>query len=294
MENLNNYFIKKDRQMQKAIFGGNSIKKKRMKLTPRQRLYVWEHPNLYGKKCSICGQRITKMSDMELDHSHPYKSGGTKMNLAHKECNQMNYPALKREVSQTNKMQLQRNPRLRRFNVVGNSLAGCVADAPEEFSRTPEMSVCEMPSEPRMLFQQAESAVTLKQLKSLADTHRSWHLNKKVNVVNSDVKFINLKPFSVSNLPDEEFTIHSDAIELHRIHGIFAFPDKMESILSEGMLGTFQIHFSSPEHSSNYIRNLISRGLGSNPSLANHFKELNFEGGNSSFGFKTEVSLPLM
>ena len=87
MENLNKYLIKQDKQM-RAMLGGKSSKK-RVKLTPSQRLYIWEHPKLYGRKCSICGQRITKMSDMELDHSHPHKSGGTKMNLAHKECNRM-------------------------------------------------------------------------------------------------------------------------------------------------------------------------------------------------------------
>jgi len=29
-------------------------KKRRSKLTPAQRLYIWEHPNLYGRKCNIC------------------------------------------------------------------------------------------------------------------------------------------------------------------------------------------------------------------------------------------------
>lgn len=64
-------------------------KKKKVQLTAKERLYVWEHPTKYGKKCNICGGKITKQSDMELDHTHPYSKGGTKMNLAHRDCNRM-------------------------------------------------------------------------------------------------------------------------------------------------------------------------------------------------------------
>ncbi|HLG25008.1 MAG TPA: HNH endonuclease signature motif containing protein [Candidatus Nanoarchaeia archaeon] len=64
-------------------------KKKKIKLTPKERLYVWEHPKLYGRTCHICSQRITKMSELELDHKIPYSQGGKKMNLAHKDCNSM-------------------------------------------------------------------------------------------------------------------------------------------------------------------------------------------------------------
>ena len=64
-------------------------KKKRIKLTAKERLYVWEHPTKYGRKCSICGVRIIKKSDMELDNTQPYSKGGSKMNLAHRDCNRM-------------------------------------------------------------------------------------------------------------------------------------------------------------------------------------------------------------
>ena len=80
--------LESDRALQIGMFG-EPRKKKRVKLTPSQRLYVWEHPKLYGRKCNICGQRITKQSELELDHTKAYSKGGTKMNLAHKECNRM-------------------------------------------------------------------------------------------------------------------------------------------------------------------------------------------------------------
>jgi 5-methylcytosine-specific restriction endonuclease McrA len=64
-------------------------KKKRVKLTPGERVKVWEHPEMYGRTCNICGRRITKLSELELDHTRPYSKGGTKMNLAHHDCNRI-------------------------------------------------------------------------------------------------------------------------------------------------------------------------------------------------------------
>ena len=76
-----------------GIIGGGKVagpkKKKRKTLTPAQRLYVWERPKIYGRKCSICNQRITKQSDLELDHTRAHSKGGTKLALAHKDCNRL-------------------------------------------------------------------------------------------------------------------------------------------------------------------------------------------------------------
>jgi len=188
----------------------------------------------------------------------------------------------------------QRNPRLRRSNVVSNSFSSCISDAAEEFSRAPEMPVREIASQPGMLLQKHKGRIAFEKLKSFADAHGRWHLNKQVDVINSDVKLIDFAVFPVSNFSDEIFAIHPNAIELHRIHGIFAFPHKVKSILSKAMIGIFQIHFSSPEHSSHYIRQFNSGGLESRPSVFSQLHKLNFEGGNSSIGLKPEVSLPQM
>ena len=64
-------------------------KKKRKTLTTAQRNHIWDNPKIYGRKCSICGQRITKISELELDHTKSYKSGGTRLALAHRSCNRM-------------------------------------------------------------------------------------------------------------------------------------------------------------------------------------------------------------
>lgn len=142
-----------------------------------------------------------------------------------------------------------------------------------------------------MLLQKSESRISFKQLQGFANTHSNWHLNEEMDVVNSDVEFINLKPFSVGNLPDEELTIHSNPIKLHRIHSILAFPHEVESILSKSMFGAFQIHFLSPKIAhANF--DLVHEPR----NQARLIQEIKFykEGGNSSLGLKTEVPLPRM
>ena len=184
---------------------------------------------------------------------------------------------------------LQINPRLRRVNVVSNGFGRRVPDATKEFSRTPEVSFCKIVSQPRMFLQQTEGTVTLEKLKSFANTHSWRQLNEEMDVVNSDVKLVNFAPFTISNFSDEEFTVHSNAIKLHRVHSILAFPHEVESILSKAVLPRFQVHFSSPEHSSNYIQ-FNSGGLESRPSDSNHLEILNFEGSDSSQNLKVWVS----
>ncbi len=204
----------------------------------------------------------------------------------------MNHPALKREVSR-NKMLKLTNPRLRRSNIVLNSFGSCVSNTPKEFSRTPEMPVSKMVSEPRMFFHQTEGTVTLKQLQSFADAHGWRQFNKQMDMVNSDVELIDFTLLPVSNLPQEKLTIHPQAVKLEGVFGVFNFPDKMESILSEAMLPRFQIHFSSPSIAhANFSFN--SGGLVSRPPNTKNFKELNFEDGDSSQNLKVWVSSPWM
>ena len=182
-------------------------------------------------------------------------------------------------------------PRLGRSNVMFNSFTSCVSDTSEEFSRTPEMPVSEIVSEPRMLLHQAKGTVTFKQLQCFADTHSWRKFNKQVDVINSDMQLINFTFSPVSNLPDKELTIHPDSIKLEGVHCVFNFPDKMESILSEAMLPKFQIHFLSPKIAhANFL--FYSGGLESRPSDPNHSEELNFEDGDSSQNLKVWVSSP--
>jgi len=138
------------------------------------------------------------------------------------------------------------SPRLRRIDVVLNSFSGCISDAPEEFSRAPKMSLTEISPQPRMLAQKFKGRASLKQLKCFADTHCRRQLNKKMHMVNSDVKLVNFTSILNSSFMDEPFAVNSDSIKLERIHRIFTFPHKVEGILPEGMFKTLQIHFFPP------------------------------------------------
>jgi hypothetical protein len=185
------------------------------------------------------------------------------------------------------------NPRLRRLNVMVNSVNSRVPDTTKEFSRTPEVSFPKVSSKPRMFLKKFVSTVTFKQLKSKANAHSGGHLNKQVNMISPNVEFINLEPFSVSNLPNEKLTIHPQPIKLEGVSCVFNFPHEVEGVLSEAMLPRFQIHINSPEYSSNYIQVFISGGLESRPSDTNQLKELNLmEDGDSSPNLKVWVSSP--
>jgi 5-methylcytosine-specific restriction endonuclease McrA len=78
-----------DDKTRELLFGAINKRKKRKTLTAAQRIYIWEHPKIYGRKCSICSSRITKLSDLELDHTRVYSKGGKKLALAHKQCNRL-------------------------------------------------------------------------------------------------------------------------------------------------------------------------------------------------------------
>ena len=185
------------------------------------------------------------------------------------------------------------NPRLRRSNVVLNSFGSCISNTSKEFSRTPEMPMCEIVSKPGMLLHQTESTISFEQLQSFADTHGWRQLNKQVDMINSDMKLINFTSLSISNLSEKKLIIHPQSIELEGIHSIFNFPDKMESILSEAMLPRFQIHFSSPKIAHANLNVYFEE-----PSIQalpdSHPEILNFEGGDSSPSLKPWVSSPQM
>ena len=71
------------------LLGFGSQKKKRKTLTPAQRNFIWEHPKKYGRMCHICGEKITKQSELQLDHKRAFSRGGAKLGLAHGHCNKL-------------------------------------------------------------------------------------------------------------------------------------------------------------------------------------------------------------
>lgn len=192
----------------------------------------------------------------------------------------------------------QRIPRLGRSDVVLNSFGSCVSDGAEELAWAPEMSFGEIISKPRMFRQKFKGAIAFKQLKCFAHRHCWGQLNKQMDVVNSDVKLVDFASMFDSDFMDESFTIDANTKKFEGIHGIFTFPNEMESILPEGMCKRLQIHFLSPCLDKNraHAKQMFSFIEGNvSPLSYKEFQKLNLvEEGNSSLGLKAEVSLPFM
>jgi hypothetical protein len=171
------------------------------------------------------------------------------------------------------------SPRLGRFNVVSNSFTSSISNTPKEFSWTPEMPFGEIISQPRMFLQKFEGRITLEQLQGFANTHCGWHLNKQVDMVNSNMQFINFESVLVGGLPNKKLTIHSDSVKLHGVSGVLTLPNKVESILPEGMFKTFQIHFIFPQNIAHAKSDNLVSGAQQSLSNINRIQELNLLGG---------------
>ena len=108
-----------------ALFGySKSGKKVRKTLTPAQRIYIWERPKTYGRTCSICHEKIIKLSDLELDHTKAHSKGGKKLALAHKECNRLKSSGSLRQIQKklgikTTKTQKKKKRRRKSTNLGG-------------------------------------------------------------------------------------------------------------------------------------------------------------------------------
>ena len=181
-------------------------------------------------------------------------------------------------------MLTQIEPRLGRSNVVINSSHSCISNTSEKFSRAPEMSFSEIISQPRMLLQNSKSRISLEQLQCLADRHCGWKFNKQMDMIDSDMKLVDFTSMFFCDLSQKNLTINFNSIKFERIPSIFGFPNKMESILPEGMAKGLQIHFFPPESA---VRNkahanskLVCREGNISPLCNNQsFQEFKMEGG---------------
>jgi len=142
---------------------------------------------------------------------------------------------------------LERPNTLRRSDVMLNSFGSCISDAPKESTFAPEMPFSEIISQPRMLLQEFESRVPFEKLQCFTNRHCWRQFNKQMDVVNSDMKFIDFTSMSDCNFVDESFAINSDSKKFKWVPSILGFPDKMLSILPNCMFEMFQIHFFPPK-----------------------------------------------
>jgi len=107
-------WVKSAEEFGRSLLGPGKKKKKRVKLTPKQRIYIWEHPKIYGRTCSICHRRITKLSNLELDHTKSFSKGGKKLALAHRDCNRMKASGSLRKIQKTLGIKTKKKPKKKR------------------------------------------------------------------------------------------------------------------------------------------------------------------------------------
>ena len=164
-----------------------------------------------------------------------------------------------------------------------NSFGSCISDAPEEFSRAPEMSFCKIISEPRMFLHEFKRTVALEQLKGFADRHCWRQFNKQMYVIDSDVNFINFTSVFDCDFMDKSLAINSNSEKFEGVHCIFGLPHEVESILPEGMTERLKIHFFAPELVTRNIAHANSNLVFKEPNIwalsINHLQELNITGG---------------
>jgi 5-methylcytosine-specific restriction endonuclease McrA len=82
-------------------FQPKKAKHERIPITSKEKVYIWEHPEMYGRTCSICSRKITRLSDLEFDHTKPLSKGGIKQALAHRDCNRMKASGSLRKIQKT-------------------------------------------------------------------------------------------------------------------------------------------------------------------------------------------------
>jgi len=180
-----------------------------------------------------------------------------------------------------------------------NSIASCISNTSEKFSWTPEVSMSEIISQPRMLLHQSVSRIALEQLQCSAYTHCWRQLNKQMDMVDCDMQLINFTSMFLSGFHDKALTIDFNSKKFEGVHCIFRFPHEVESILPEGMIKACKIHFLSPAQQR--ARELmLSKCLvfiegNVSPRETKVSQELNYLGdGDSSLCLKAEVSSPYM
>ncbi len=177
-------------------------------------------------------------------------------------------------------------PRLRRADVMLDSFGSCIPNASEEFTRAPEMSFSKIFSQPRVLLHKFERRIPFKQLQSFTNTHSCWQFNKQMDMVDSNVQFVNFAPMSNSNLCNKPLAIDFDPIKFKWVPSILGFPHEVECILPEGVFKTYQFHFVAPKVKASKKAHANFVNLFQEPSTPalhiNKFQELNVNGGGLS------------
>ena len=120
-----------------------------------------------------------------------------------------------------------------------------ITNTSKEFSQAPEMSLSEIPSQPRMLLENPVSRITFEKLQGFRNTHRMRHFNKQMHIIRLYTQLINLKSMLISNFPNRSLANLLNLIKLKWVPSIFALPNEVKRVLTHRMLKMCKFHFFS-------------------------------------------------
>ena len=111
-------------------------------------------------------------------------------------------------------------------------LGGNIPYRTEKLTRTPKMSFSKMLTQPRMLTKKLVGTTTFKQLKGFANAHSRPYLNKHVNMVWLNLKFVNFHVPLLSGFAKKLFAMFSNDLKFKWIFRVFRLPHKVVRVLS--------------------------------------------------------------
>lgn len=105
----------------------------------------------------------------------------------------------------------------------------------EKLTRTPKISFSKMLIQQMMLTKKFVIATAFNQLKGFANLHSRSYLNQYVGMIRSNLKFKDFHTPSFNNFSQKLVTMVTECLKLKRVFGIFRFPYKVVSILSDAV-----------------------------------------------------------
>ena len=116
-----------------------------------------------------------------------------------------------------------------------NNFSGNIPHRSEKLSRTPKMPFSKMLAQPRMLAKKFVRTAAFKQLKSFRNAHNRSYLDKHMDMIRFNLKFINFHVPSFSNFSQKLVAMFSDCLKPKWVSRVFGLPYKMVSILSNAV-----------------------------------------------------------
>lgn len=157
--------------------------------------------------------------------------------------------------------------------VMADYVSRHVSYASKEFSRTPQVSIPKVFSQPRMLLEKLDCRSSLEKLKCLRNTHRMWNLDEQMDVVRHNLQLIDNEPVFLRDIAQKLLAMLPNNLKLEGILRILRLPHKVESILSNtvAVIPYSFLHFTHLRHGGELTLTLTGWLRAPAPPRTHHF-----------------------